>query len=216
MPKRRVIAYVDGFNFYYRRLRNKPYRWLDLVRFFEQFFPDDELVMVRYFTADVGGKFDPQKPLRQQAYLRALATLPKLQIIKGSYLTKKAKYPLVTEDGALEFAQVWRSEEKGSDVNLGAHLMNDAWDDAYDVAAVLTNDADLATPMQMVKARGKTVLWFYPDNNQSKSLQNSATGLVHIHDKQLRDAQLPDSVVLANGKIMTKPASFYAPLTEYA
>jgi hypothetical protein len=89
MAKRRVIAYVDGFNFYYRRLRNKPYRWLDLVSFFEQFFHDDELVMVRYFTADVGGKFDPQKPLRQQAYLRALATLPKLNISKYGALKKR-------------------------------------------------------------------------------------------------------------------------------
>ena len=31
MSKRRVLAYVDGFNFYYRRLRNQPYRWLNLV-----------------------------------------------------------------------------------------------------------------------------------------------------------------------------------------
>jgi uncharacterized LabA/DUF88 family protein len=86
--------------------------------------------------------------------------------------------------------------------------MNDAWDDAYDVAAVLTNDSDLATPMHIVKNRGKTVLWFYPDDNQSQSLKASATGLVHIHDKQLRDAQLPDKIMLPNGKIIRKPDSF--------
>jgi hypothetical protein len=213
MPKRRIIAYVDGFNFYYRRLRNKPYRWLDLVKLFEQLFPEDDVVAVRYFTARIGGKFDVQKPLRQQTYLRALSTLDKLDIIEGNYLTKKVKYrlvdPIIDASGnKVETVQVWRPEEKGSDVNLGAYLMNDAWDDAFDVAAVITNDSDLAAPMRMVLNRGKTVLLLHPDDNPSRSLIPNSTGVVHIHDNHLLNAQLPASIVLANGKTVRKPDSF--------
>jgi hypothetical protein len=163
MTKRRVIAYVDGFNFYYRRLRNKPYRWLDLCKFFEQFFPDDKLVQVRYFTARVGGKFDPSKPLRQQAYLKALQTLPRVSITEGKFLTTQVQYrlaePLQDADGNVRHsAKVWKLDEKGSDVNLGSYLLNEAWEDKYDVAIVVTNDSDLAVPIQMAVKRGKTVI----------------------------------------------------------
>ena len=41
-------------------------------------------------------------------------------------------------------------EEKGSDVSLAAHLLNDAWKGLYDAAAVISNDTDLVTPIQMV------------------------------------------------------------------
>ena len=49
-------------------------------------------------------------------------------------------------------------EEKGSDVNLAAHLLNDAWGDQFEVAAVISNDTDLVTPIRMVtRERSKTV-----------------------------------------------------------
>ena len=28
--------------------------------------------------------------------------------------------------------EVWKKEEKGSDVNLALHVLNDAWQNAYD------------------------------------------------------------------------------------
>lgn len=213
MTKRRVIAYVDGFNFYYRRLRNKPYRWLNLVAMFEALFPDDDIIEVKYFTAQVTGKFDAQKPLRQQAYLRALSTIPKLTVVMGQFITTSVRYRLVepitdSEGHLIETAHVWRPEEKGSDVNLGSHLLNDAWSDAFDVAAVLTNDTDLAIPVQFAVAREKTVLIIHPDSNPAQSLVRSATASLHLHESHLRDAQLAPVITLANGKTVRKPHEF--------
>ena len=213
MQKRRVIAYIDGFNFYFRRLRNKPYRWLDLVALFDALFPDDEVVMVKYFTARVSGKFDAAKPARQDVYLRALKTLPRLEIIEGQYFTKIAPRrlfePHTNLDGEIvNFAQIWNSDEKGSDVNLGSHLINDAWEDAYDVAAVLTNDSDLAVPMQMASKRGKTITLLHPDNNASKNLMRCASHSLHIHDKYLVATQLPLTVMTSRGDVIRKPDSF--------
>ena len=45
-------------------------------------------------------------------------------------------------------------EEKGSDVNLGAHLLNDAWKGLFDAAVVISNDTDLVTPIRMVTSSG--------------------------------------------------------------
>jgi uncharacterized LabA/DUF88 family protein len=213
MQKRRVVAYIDGFNFYFRRLRNKPYRWLDLVAMIDALFPNDEVVKVKYFTARISGKFDVQKPLRQAVYLRALKTIPRLEIIEGQYFTKIASRRLVethtnAQGVTVISAEIWDSDEKGSDVNLGSHLLNDAWKDEYDVAAVLTNDSDLAVPMQMSRERGKVVTLLHPDNNVSKNLILCSTNSLHIHDSHLHNAQLSDIVTLANGKTVHKPNGF--------
>ena len=47
-------------------------------------------------------------------------------------------------------AEVHVLEEKGSDVNLGTHLLNDAWKGLFDAAVVISNDTDLVTPIRMV------------------------------------------------------------------
>jgi uncharacterized LabA/DUF88 family protein len=213
MQKRRVVAYVDGFNFYFRRLKNKPYRWLDLVALFDALFPNDDVVKVKYFTARVSGKFDPSKPVRQDVYLRALQTLSRLEIIEGQYYTKTVPRILFaphTNDAGemVKSALIWDSEEKGSDVNLGSHLINDAWEDLYDVAAVLTNDSDLSTPMQLALKRSKIVTLLHPDNNVSKMLIRSSSNSLHIHDKFLLGAQLPSSVVTVRGVSIHKPRDF--------
>ena len=56
MDKKKVIVYVDGYNFYYG-LKNggakwKRHYWLDMVKFFEQMMlPDQELIEVNYYSA---------------------------------------------------------------------------------------------------------------------------------------------------------------------
>jgi hypothetical protein len=213
MQKRRVVAYIDGFNFYFRRLRNKPYRWLDLVAFIDGFFPNDEVVKVKYFTARVSGKFDQKKADRQALYLRALETIPRLEIIEGQYFTKAVSRRLVTpylnqQGETVSFTEIWHSDEKGSDVNLGSHLLNDAWKNSYDLAAVVTNDSDLSAPMKMSAELGKTIALLHPDNNRSKQLVQCATHALYIHDSHLNQAQLPNAIALPNGRVIRKPDSF--------
>ena len=44
-------VYVDGFNLYYRALKDTPFRWLDLHKLAATLFPDDTIRGVHYFTA---------------------------------------------------------------------------------------------------------------------------------------------------------------------
>ena len=94
MLMRRVMMYVDGFNLYYGLKSKgwKRYYWLDIRRMAERMLrPDQELVAVRYFTAAVQPRpNDPGKPVRQRAYLEALATLRNLRIHYGYFSTQTA------------------------------------------------------------------------------------------------------------------------------
>jgi len=76
-----TYVYVDGFNLYYGALRRGPHRWLDLERLCQLLLARHTIGAIRYFTALVSARTgDPGQPVRQQLYLRALATSPKVSI----------------------------------------------------------------------------------------------------------------------------------------
>ena len=87
----RTWVYVDGFNLYYGALKGTPFKWLDPVGLTTLLLPREyEIDRLRYFTARVSGKLDPWAPARQQIYLKALATLPEVDIHYGRFLAKTA------------------------------------------------------------------------------------------------------------------------------
>ena len=93
------------------------------------------------------------------------------------------------------FVEVHTREEKGSDVNLAAHLLNDAWYRRFDAAAVISNDTDLVTPIRMVREeRSKPVYIICPRQEVAKELKDAATDVFFISLEHLREAQFPEIV----------------------
>ncbi|MEI6176045.1 MAG: NYN domain-containing protein [Verrucomicrobiota bacterium] len=144
----KTFLYIDGFNLYYSALKDTPLRWLDPVALASTAFPRNRIVTTKFFTAKVTPlPHDPRQPDRQQAYWRALRTLPALEIIEGDFRTRKVRAKVVNPPP--NTIEVYKTEEKGSDVNLGAHLLMDGFLNCYDAAIVITGDSDLVTPIQM-------------------------------------------------------------------
>jgi hypothetical protein len=99
-------------------------------------------------------------------------------------------------------------EEKGSDVNLAAHLLNDAWKGVFEAALVISNDTDLCEPIRMVAAeRNLPVYVACPDRTYPlhAELAAVATYQRHVRPGMLAAAQFPNPIPL-NG--LTKPASW--------
>lgn len=121
-------VYVDGFNLYRRLLAGHPEaKWLDLERLMDHLLPEYDVVAVNYFTAVIKalpGK-DPSSPQRQQAYLRALATLDRTSVFLGKFRIDKRIMPIhpttLHEDGSPVQVTVKKTEEKGSDVALASN-----------------------------------------------------------------------------------------------
>ena len=77
-------VYIDGFNLFYGALRKTPYRWLDLEQLCGYLLPNNQIGAIKYFTAKVSARPDDlDQPVRQQLYLRALGTLPKVSVHLG-------------------------------------------------------------------------------------------------------------------------------------
>ena len=79
--RRRSIIYIDGFNLYYGALKGGPHKWLNLQRYFEMVRPHDDIQAIRYFTAMITGSH----LANQEAYLRALETLPLVEVVLGRF-----------------------------------------------------------------------------------------------------------------------------------
>ena len=93
-------VYIDGFNLYYGALKGTPYRWVNLVALCRLTLPRDRINRIRYFTARLTSlPHNPGQPARQQIYLRALATLPEVEVYFGQFLSHVVKMPLA--DGPL-------------------------------------------------------------------------------------------------------------------
>lgn len=129
--------YIDGFNLYYRALRDTPFKWLDLRKLAEALFPEDTINSICYFTALIEARpHDPSQPQRQQAYLRALRTLKGLEDYYGIFRPRKKRRPLVQPvPGLPTYVWIRDSEEKGSDVNLATRLLVDGFVGKYEQAS---------------------------------------------------------------------------------
>ena len=95
--------------------------------------------------------------------------------------------------------------EKGSDVNLAAHLLNDAWNEVFEVAAVISNDTDLVTPIEMVKRQGKEIFIVCPPTHKvAQRLRKAASKVRRIRKKHLGAAQFRDPLT----DTISKPQSW--------
>ena len=146
-------VYIDGLNLYYGALKNTRFKWLNPARLCELILPAFEVKRIEYFTALVRPRPDRRdRRIRQQVYLRALRTVPDLDIVLGRFLTSEVHMPVADyRSFRTRYVQVVKTEEKGSDVNLASHMLRDGFRGGYDVAVLLKNDSDLIEPIRIVK-----------------------------------------------------------------
>lgn len=133
-----------------------------------------EVSRVVYCTARISGRDNAMGQREQDIYLRALVEGGSVDVMAmGNYVSRVATAPLATkgphgrpviarprwpvmvkgDDGAevqdaVFMASVARREEKGSDVNVASHLLIDVLSRSVDAAVVISNDSDLAFPVQ--------------------------------------------------------------------
>ena len=205
-------VYTDGFNLYYRALKDTPFRWLDLRKLAETLFPEDAITRVSYFTARLDARpGNPGQAQRQLIYLRALATVPGFDAYYGVFRSGVKLRPLAEPlPGLPTHVLVRDSEEKGSDVNLATRLLVDGFNGEYEQAVVVSNDADFAGAMRYVRDDlGLRVTLVNPDprNSSPRELADAATYVKRLWKSHLRRSQLPDTLRDGVG-VIGKPAGW--------
>jgi len=151
---------------------------------------------------------DPDNAKRQAVYLDAVACESETTIIYGHYLAKQRR--------CFACCATWPSyEEKKTDVNIAMALLNDAADDRYDVALVVSADSDLVPPIASVRTRypTKRVIVIFPPKRRSAELERVATGSFAVGRKVLADSQFPDTYATPAGVVLRRPERWTGPAT---
>lgn len=157
----KTTLYIDGFNLYYGTVKGTAYKWLDVVKLLSNICyaqnPNFEVVAVKYFTAPVKGSIathGSQAVQSQSNYLRALQVLYPdfIEIIEGYFVLEEAglpryQKPLVKTDRL----QVWKLEEKKTDVHIAIQLYRDACKGA-EHQVLVSNDSDLVPALEAIRA----------------------------------------------------------------
>lgn len=214
----KTIIYVDGFNLYFRLLKQRPHlRWLNIKALAEAILSqENEVVAVKYYTARVSSRLKAESPAYQQVYLNALATVPEVAVHMGMFLTSEKFAALIhpptfrpertMEEPWPDVARILKTEEKGSDVNLASHLLFDGFRDHYDVAAVISNDSDLVEPIRLVTQElGKPVGLLSPVKSPNPELMAASSFMKRIRPSHLEQAQFANPLPLPDGSFLEKP-----------
>ncbi|MDD2353483.1 MAG: NYN domain-containing protein [Atribacterota bacterium] len=205
----RSIIYIDGFNLYYGAVKNTPWKWLNIEKYFNLLLPNDDIQTIKYFTAKINGSHKPN----QESFLRALLTLNKIKIIYGLFkfktmkcLVKNCKY-----GGARTFNV---PEEKRTDVNIAAHMIEDVFYNRCDRLIIISGDSDLVPAVKTVKniVPSKKIIVYVPANNKIRGaateLRRSADRHKTLPNNLLAKAQFPNQLYDKNGNLIQKPTSW--------
>lgn len=227
VPKKTII-YIDGYNLYYSRLKNTPFKWLDIVRLFRdqllrQQDPSADVIAVKYFTAPVMATYARHGVTSEQAqtqYLRALKAKHEcIEIINGFHIFEPTKLPVFVKNLAAtkaNLAPVWLIEEKQTDVNLSLQAYRDAIKGHCDQVVICSNDSDVEPVLKLLAqdAPEVTVGLVLPLREpgsdarrfSNKRLVGKAQWVRHyIRDEELANSQLPQNVPTKK-KPASKPA----------
>ena len=187
---RRTFIYVDGLNLYYRAARPYNVKWLNIQDLCKRkLHCDNEIIKIKYFTSIIKRSSDPSKHVRQQLLIRALSTLPNLDIIKGTF--RQQKENRVLADNPYKKVKVLLTEEKGSDVNLAVNMVHDAHLGLYDIAIVLSNDSNLIGAVKIVKGLDKLVGILCPSEVVTEPLKRAASFTRILNRDDLRASEFP-------------------------
>lgn len=204
----KCCVYIDGFNLYFGCLKRTTHRWLNLGELCHRLLPEHDIQRVRYFTArPMATISDPDPPKRHDVYLRALRTVPNLDIHLGKYLeVRKNGILAISNSSNRRPVEFIAREEKGSDVNLATFLLLDGFRNDYELAVVISNDSDLMEPIRVVNDELKLKAGVIsPNEHRSRALERVSAFYRGLDRTLLPACQFPETLLDRSGRPITKP-----------
>jgi len=209
----RITYLIDGFNVYHsilslKRLTGYRAKWLNLSSlcksYLNLFGKDAKIHDIYYFSAlahYLSAK-NPNKVKKHENYIACLKSL-NIKIELGRFKEKD-----VFCDNCK--SMILKHEEKETDVAIGIKLLEILFTDSCDSIVVMTGDTDLSPAVRRCTELfpNKKIFFAFPFARKNKELLSLAPGSFSISKKQYIRHQLPNPVILADGKEIYKPNSW--------
>src|SRR3989344_3638879 len=152
MNNQRVAIFIDGSNLYHNLKRfNIKTTFEEIIKKVET---RREIVDIFYYTALLDKLIDEESYKEHKRFLDKIKEIPNFHVV----LCNLRK--IILEDGSVDFAI------KGDDVYLATDLIKGAYENLYDVAIIVSGDADFIPAIKLVQKNGKKVInAFFPKSS---------------------------------------------------
>ncbi len=204
----RGAIYYDGFNLYHAvdELHQPYLKWCDLRKLGELIARGHARTIERaifctaYFPGDHG------KRVRHEAYVKAL---------KSSGVETRFGHTTTEPISCNSCDHSWNQpREKETDINLALALFEDACDDLYDVAFLVTADTDQASTVKAFRKRfpDKRIINVVPPGREpSKHLAALCHAKIKLTARHLDECVLREAVVKDGEKTIYRPREYDPP-----
>lgn len=199
-----VSFFIDGFNVYHALADNRlyhKYKWLDYSKLAKSFLSRKQTIEnIYYFTALA--HWNQRKVAKHRTYIKALQHHD-VTVIHGKFKLKDIKCPKCKRGYR-------KHEEKMTDVNIAIKLFQDAIQDKYDKAIIISGDSDLLPSIEAVKSifPEKKIGLIIPIDRRAEDLKNTVDFHMKMKEKHLSSSQLSNEITLRDGSKIQKPESW--------
>ncbi len=206
----RVACYVDGFNLYHAisDLERQHLKWLDLRALALSICrPNETLVKTAYFSAYA--TWLPSPYARHRVYVAALK-MTGVECHMARFTEKTAK--------CRSCGSTWKThEEKETDVHFSLMFLEDAIDNVFDRAVLISADGDHVPAVRRVRARlpGKQIFLAAPPGRlgRARELSKVCNSAFEITAGRLEKCLLPAQFVGADGTVtVSRPVKYLPPV----
>lgn len=150
------MIFIDGSNVFYDWKKATSGKQLDIQKYIElvkKKYAGVNILRTYYFTSQTSNN---------SQFLQQVNKIPYTQVVAGRLQNKTIKIdaragikcPKCSEDIVDTFVT---QVDKGTDVNIAVEMLKHAYNKAYDVAILISRDADFAGVVKIIKDLGKNV-----------------------------------------------------------
>ena len=161
---KRVAVFIDGNNFYFglRKLygKDKSLKNFNFLKFADFLAKSEKVVGIFYYNAQLDREQNPKKYESQKQFFENLRKIPNFHLI----LCKLLKRNITGTD---KFYYIIKED----DIHMAVDMVENAGNNKFDIAIIVSGDGDFVPAVEAVKRKGKEVENVYFKNSSSRNLQ---------------------------------------------
>lgn len=167
---KRVIIFIDGSNLYHivkKLLPDKKPNDFNFEEFVKYLAGDRNLIRTYYYNVPLDMMKDLDSYMKQQRFFDKIKRTPNFTFVLCRLQKKKS-------GGKTNY------EAKEDDIHLAVDMVKLAYNEAYDIAILVSSDGDFVPAVQAIKEKGKNVENVGFENKFSYHLQQVCDRFVKL------------------------------------
>lgn len=203
--KKKVIAYIDGFNLYHalKDLKDERLKWVNLWSLMKSIVRgDEELIAVKYFSAYATWK--AEQYAHHRTYVAFLEHFG-VEAIMGKFKGRKI---IICNNCKNKWEH---HEEKETDVNLALGVVRDGIEGEFNRAIIVTADSDLVPAIKQGRELFPEREMFIatpPGRHKSAHEIRSLASNMNITKGRVRTHLLPQKITPSEGEELIMPEKY--------